>query len=83
MSKLNTGVIVYSGAYCPACIKAKQYLEELGVDYIEKNVDESLEAKNELSRLGTESLPTLLIHGQVIVGFSKRRITEAVKIGDL
>lgn len=83
MSKSNIGVVVYSGAHCPACIKAKEYLEELGIDYIEKNVDENLEAKSELSKLGTESLPTLIIQGQVIIGFSKRRISEAVRIGDL
>lgn len=73
-------VIIYSGNNCPACIKAKEYLQELQVSYVEKNVDDSYEAQLNMAKLGSEALPTIVIDQEVIVGFSKKRIKLALGI---
>jgi glutaredoxin 3 len=69
-------VVVYSSNTCPYCVSAKEYLQEKGVDYIEKNIQTNKEARKELMSMGHMGVPVILIDGEEIVGFDKARIDQ-------
>ncbi len=67
-------VIVFSSNTCPYCTLAKNYLDEKGVAYIEKNVQTDKDARAELMGMGHMGVPVLVIDGEEIVGFDKDRL---------
>jgi len=72
-------VIVYSTPTCPYCTMAKRYLSERGVLYEDVNVaaDQS-RALEMLTKTGQMGVPVLDIGGQVIVGFNRPAIDDAL-----
>ena len=74
-------VKVYSTPTCPWCIKAKQFLAENKIKYIDINVaDDQKAAKEMIDKSGQMGVPVLDINGQVIVGFDAEAIKKALKI---
>ncbi|MBC5998379.1 glutaredoxin family protein [Romboutsia ilealis] len=69
-------VEIYSSDTCINCIKAKEYLEEIEVNYIEYNISRDLEAKRELISMGYMSVPLIVINGEHVLGFDKKRIDD-------
>ncbi len=67
-------VTIYTSNTCPYCVSAKNYLEEKGVEYIEKNVQTDKEARKELMAMGHMGVPVLIINGEEVVGFDKAKI---------
>ncbi|SCI52928.1 MULTISPECIES: glutaredoxin family protein [unclassified Romboutsia] len=65
---------IYSSDTCINCIKAKEYFEEIGENYIEYNISKDLSAKRELISMGYMSVPVILINGEHVLGFDKNRI---------
>lgn len=61
MSKLVT---VYSKPNCMQCNFTKQFLEDNGVPFIVKDIEESEEALAEVKALGFASLPVVVIEGE-------------------
>ncbi|NLN15499.1 MAG: glutaredoxin family protein [Tissierellia bacterium] len=71
-------VVVYTSNTCPYCTLAKNYLEEKGIQYTEKNVQTDKVARQELMSMGHMGVPVLVIDGEEIVGFDKEKIDEAL-----
>ena len=70
---------VYSTPICPWCDKAKQYLKKMDVDFTEYNVQEDLQAREEMvSKSKQMGVPVLDVNGTIIVGFDKEAINEAL-----
>ena len=69
-------VEIYSSDTCINCIKAKEYFEEIDVDYIEYNISIDLEAKRELIGMGYMSVTLIVINGEHVLGFDKKRIDD-------
>lgn len=70
---------VYSTESCPWCVKAKQYLKSKNIEYIEVNVGEDMEGREEMIKLsGQMGVPVISIDGKIIVGFDKMAIDEAI-----
>ena len=70
---------VYSTDSCPWCEKAKQYLKSKGIDYIEVNVGEDMEGREEMIKLSNQTgVPVININGVIIVGFDKSAIDNAL-----
>lgn len=69
-------VIIYSSNTWPYCISAKDYLQEKGVDYTEKNIQTDNGARKELMNMGHMGVPVILIDGEEIVGFDKTKIDQ-------
>jgi len=67
-------VKVYTSNTCPYCVSAKNYLNEKGVPFTEKNVQTDKEARKELMAMGHMGVPVLVIDGEEVVGFDKERI---------
>lgn len=67
-------VVVYTSSTCPYCTLAKDYLDSKGVQYEEKNISISREAREELMEKGHTGVPVVVIDSEEIVGFDKSRI---------
>jgi len=71
---------IYSTPTCPYCKLAKQYFSSKGLSYQDFDISENKEALSEMVKLsGQMGVPTIVINGQIIVGFDKARIEELLK----
>jgi len=74
-------VIVYSTPTCPWCTKAKQYLKQVGVDFEEKDVSVDVRAAKEMVELTKQmGVPVIVIDGNPVVGFDKKRIDQLLGV---
>lgn len=72
-------VKIYSTSWCPACVKAKKYLNLKGIEFSEINVADKHEDRNEVFEVsGQRTVPVLNINGEIIVGFDKTAIDKAI-----
>lgn len=69
-------VKIYSSNTCPHCVTAKNYLNEKGIEFEERNVQTDPEARKELMDMGHMGVPVLLIDGEEIVGFDQGKIDD-------
>jgi glutaredoxin len=70
-------VTIFTGAGCTSCEKAKAFMTERGVSFVERNLAGDPRAMEELIALGARMLPVIRIDGEVISGF------DPVKLGAL
>ena len=69
-------IVVFHGQGCSACHEQMQFLTHHGIAFTAKDVVSDIAARNELLNLGSKTLPTTVIDGEVIVGFEKQRLRE-------
>ena len=72
-------VKVYSTPTCPYCIKVKEFLKSNNVDF--ENIDVSYDqskAEEMIKKSGQMGVPVVDIDGDIIVGFDKDKITQAL-----
>src|SRR6266496_6426772 len=68
-------VTVYTGDNCHWCERAKQYLTQRGVPFIEKNVENDEELQREVMNLsGQRHVPVITVGSRTIVGFQRREL---------
>ncbi len=67
-------VVVFSSNTCGYCTMAKEYLNEKGVAFTEKNVSTDVEARKELMSKGFMGVPVIYVEDEVIQGFDKARL---------
>lgn len=72
-------VKIYTTPFCPYCELAKDLLNQQGVEFEEVNVQEDQAAAMEMIRKsGQTAVPVLEIGGEIIVGFNREKILEAL-----
>ncbi|MBP1889935.1 glutaredoxin-like YruB-family protein [Clostridium moniliforme] len=70
---------VYTTNSCPWCVKAKDYLTKKGVEFTALNVQEDMNAREEMVNKSKQmGVPVLDINGTIIVGFDKPAIDKAL-----
>jgi glutaredoxin-like YruB-family protein len=70
---------VYSTPTCPWCIKAKSYLKSKDVEFQDINVASDLNGREEMLKKSSQTgVPVLDICGNIILGFDKQGIDEAI-----
>ena len=72
-------VEIYTSDTCIQCIKAKEYLKNNNVKYIEHNISKNSEARKELIRMGYMSIPVLIIDGEHVLGFDLNRMKSLLE----
>lgn len=73
-------VIVYSAPWCAFCHAAKQYLGNLGVEFEDRNVEQDRKyAEEAINKSGQMGIPVLDINGQIIIGFDRPQIDNALR----
>lgn len=78
----DTKVTIYSTTWCAFCKTEKQYLDKLGVKFVEKDIEADKEAYEELmakSNGGYQGVPVTDIAGTLVLGFDRRKIDELIK----
>jgi len=63
-------VEVYSGSFCPYCIRAKALLKKKGLDFVEYNVQSEPSRRDEMLRRsgGARSVPQIFINDRHVGG---------------
>jgi len=80
----DSQVIVYSAVWCGFCHAAKDYLDKLGVSYTEKDIEKEPGAAQEaVTKSGQRGIPVIDIQGDIILGFDRPKIDDALKAHDL
>ena len=76
---MDKKVLVYSTPTCPYCIRTKQFLRDNNIVFEDIDVSVNQTAAEEIVRKsGQMGVPVLDIDGEVIVGFDKERIKQAL-----
>ena len=84
MSTNDAKVTIYSADWCAFCHAAKEYLDKLGVAYVDKDVesDQSI-AQEAVNKSRQTGIPVLDIGGTIIIGFDRPKIDAALKANKL
>ncbi len=73
-------VTVYSASWCAFCHAAKQYLDKLGIEYTEKDIEENREyAEEVVAKSGQMGIPVIDINDEIIIGFDRPKIDNALR----
>lgn len=75
-------ITIYSTPVCVYCKMAKQFFKENNLEYTEHNVQEDMQAQQEMIAKSHQlGVPVIDIDGEIFVGFDKKGLSEALKIG--
>ncbi len=67
-------ITLYSGPETAELEAARQFLEQRGIQYEEKNIVESSGARGELlHHTGRAEYPTIRVNGHIVVGFLREK----------
>lgn len=70
---------VYTTNTCPWCVKVKNYLKSENIDFEELNVQDDMTAREEMVKKSNQmGVPVLDINNNIIIGFDKPAILEAL-----
>lgn len=73
-------VTIYSASWCAFCHAAMEYLDKIGVKYDVKDIesDRSI-AEEAVEKSGQMGIPVIDINGDIIVGFDRPKIDQALQ----
>ena len=77
---MSKKVVIYTSNTWPHCKTAKEFLEEQGFEYEEKNVSTDIEARSELMEMGFMGVPIILVDGETVEGFNKRKLEKLLEV---
>lgn len=70
---------VYTTNTCPWCVKVKNYLKSENIEFQELNVQDDMEAREEMIKKSNQmGVPVLDINNNIIIGFDKPAILKAL-----
>jgi glutaredoxin len=74
----NAEVVLYTTESCPYCKKAIAYLDDIGQDYVNKNVETDDQARNEYLELtnGRAGVPVIVVGDKWMQGWSQQRLAK-------
>jgi glutaredoxin-like YruB-family protein len=77
MSATAPEVTVYSTKTCPWCDRAKAYLRQNNVPFVDKDVAKDYDAALEMIRIsGQQGVPVTVADGDVILGFDQAKFAK-------
>lgn len=72
-------VTLYATSWCGYCRKTRELLTELGVEFVEKDIEKSLEARTEhAAKARGAGVPVLDVDGEIVRGYRPETIRELV-----
>ncbi len=70
-------VVIYSLPTCPNCKRAKKYLSQKGIPYIEYDVAKDKERTKEMmQKSGQLGVPVILVNDDVLIGFNQSNLDK-------
>lgn len=73
-------VVMFSTSTCPYCKRAREWLQQRGVDYRDYVIDESADARQKFERLGGGGVPQVLVGQRRVLGFREDALAEALTL---
>ena len=78
---MDKKVKVYSTTTCPFCIRAKQFLKDNNIAFEDIDVGSNQVAAEEMiKKSGQMGVPVIDIDGEIIIGFDKDKIKQALEL---
>lgn len=78
---MNKKVTIYSTPTCPFCIRTKQFLKDNNIAFEDIDVSANpAKAEEMIEKTGQMGVPVLDIDGEIVMGFDKEKIKEALGI---
>lgn len=75
----RVAITMYSTSWCGVCKRARKYMQDKGIGFVEHDVDENPGARAEYQRLNPrQSVPTIQIDDEVLVGFAPQNLEAAI-----
>jgi glutaredoxin len=75
----QTRIVMFATSWCPACERARGFLDANGLTRDERDVERDERARAELKRLtGEGSVPVFLVDGELVKGFSEKKMTRVL-----
>jgi glutaredoxin len=73
-------VVMYCTSWCPACRRAREFLKQRGIAYVEIDIgkDRAAAARVRQWANGNETTPTFNIKGTIIVDFDQAKVERAL-----
>ncbi len=77
-------VVLYCTSWCPDCRRARAYLKDHNIDFVEIDVGRDREAAARLRGWanGNETTPTFDIDGKIMLGYDTNKLSVALGIKD-
>jgi glutaredoxin len=69
-------VTVFTGPGCTSCARAKAFLRERHIEFIERDIATDAAAMNELVSRGCRRLPVILVGDRLAQGFSPEELQQ-------
>jgi glutaredoxin len=75
-------VILYCTPWCPSCGRARAFLREHDIDFVEVDIHQDKEAAARVRGWadGNETTPTFEIRGEIVVDWDKDKVAELLGI---
>jgi glutaredoxin 3 len=73
-------VIVFYGNGCSACHDEMELLKRENVPFTGRNVSTDPAARKELVAMGSKTVPTTLVDGEMVIGFDPDRLRALLGI---
>lgn len=76
---MSKQLAVYTSDTCPYCDMLKQFLDQQGIAYEERNISRNQAYIEDLLRMGFNGVPITVVDGdETIVGYDPNSILQAV-----
>jgi glutaredoxin len=72
------GVVLYCTHWCPSCRRARYWLENHNIEFVEVNIDRNAAADRQVREWanGNRTTPTFDVNGTVVVSFDESRLAD-------
>ncbi len=78
-----SSVTLYATTTCPWCKKTREYLDQHDIEYTEYDVSNDGEKAQEMiEKSGQRGVPVIEVDGQIVVGFNKGKISDALGLSE-
>jgi len=75
----NTSIEFYSKIECPGCDKARDYLEDKGIDFVEIVIEDDTVGAEEMEELfGHTNVPTIKIGDTSLTGYNEKTLERVL-----
>jgi glutaredoxin len=71
-------VIVYTSTNCPHCRQVKSFLNDKGVEFEERNIEQNEDYAQQVWDMGLRAVPVTVIGDKRIVGMNKLQFDKAL-----
>ena len=73
-------VVMYCTPWCPGCRRARAYLDEQGIEYVEVDITRDRAAAERVRGWadGNETTPTFNVKGTIVVDWDQARLAQAL-----